>query len=49
MRELGENTEIDDTFHGEHVLDASHDLISWFANFVNYLDSDIVPSDLFFH
>ena len=49
MRELGENAEIDDTFPDEHVLDTSHDLIPWFADFLNYLASDIVPSDLSFH
>ena len=49
MRELGNKTDIDDTFPDEHVLAASHDLIPWFANFANYLASDIVPSDLSFH
>ena len=42
MRELGEKAEIDDAFLEEHVLAASQDLILWFADFVNYLDSDIV-------
>ena len=28
MRELGDKTDIDDTFPDEHVLDASQDLIS---------------------
>ena len=46
MRELGDNTDIDDTFPDEHVLAASQDLIPWFAN---YLASDIVPSDLSFN
>ena len=49
MRDLGEKNEIDDTFPDEHVLAASQDLISWFADFANYLVSDIVPSDLSFH
>ena len=49
MWELGEKTKIDDTFPDEHVLAASHDLIPWFPDFANYLDSDIVPSDLYFH
>ena len=49
MRDLGEKVEIDDTFPNEHVLVASHDLIPWFADFVNYLASDIVPLDLSFH
>ena len=49
MRELGDNTDIDDTFPDEHVLAASQDLIPWFAYFANYLASDIVPSDLSFH
>ena len=49
MRELRDKTDIDDTFPDEHVLAASHDLIPWFANFANYLASDIVPSDLPFH
>ena len=49
MRELGDKTDIDDTFLDEHVLAASQDLILWFADFANYLASDIVPSDLSFH
>ena len=36
MRELGDNTNINDNFRDEHVLFASQDLIPWFANFVNY-------------
>ena len=49
MRELGDMIDIDDTFHDEHVLAASQDLIPWFADFANYLASDIVPLDLCFH
>ena len=41
MRDLGEKAEIDDTFPDDHVLAASHDLIPWFANFPNYLASDM--------
>ena len=40
MRELGKKAEIDDTFRNEHVL---------FADFANYLASDIVPSYLSFY
>ena len=47
MRELGDKTNIDDTFPDE--LAASQDLIPWFADFMNYLASDIIPSDLSFH
>ena len=32
MRELGDKTDIDDTFPDEHVLAASQDLIPWFAD-----------------
>ena len=49
IRELGDKTYTDDTFPDEHVLAASQDLIPWFADFVNYLASDIVPLDLSFH
>ena len=49
MRELGDKTYFDDTFPDEHVLAASQDLIPWFADFANYLASDIVPSNLSFH
>ena len=49
MREFGEKAEIDDTFLDDHVLAASQNLIPWFAEFVNYLVSYIVPSDLSFH
>ena len=49
MRELGDKTDIDDTFPDEHVLAASQDLFPQFANFANYLASDIVPSDLSFN
>ena len=36
MRELGENTEIDDAFPDEHALAASQNLIQLFPIFVNY-------------
>ena len=49
MRELGDNTEIDDTIPDEHVLATSQDLIPWFADFVNYLASDIIPPYLSFN
>ena len=49
MRELRDKTDIDDTFPDEHVLAASQDLIPWFADFANYLASDIVQSDMSFH
>ena len=49
MRELGDIIDIDDTFPDEHVLAASQDLIPWFADFANYLTSDIIPSGLSFH
>ena len=48
IKELGDKTDIDDTFPDEHILVASQDLIPWFADFVNYL-ANIVPSDLSFH
>ena len=34
MRELGDKTDIDDTFPDEHVLAASQDLIPWFAPYL---------------
>ena len=43
MRELGDMTDIDHTLPDEHVLAASQDLIPWFVDFMNYLDSDFVP------
>ena len=49
MIELGEKSEIDDTFPDEQILASSQDLIPWFADFTNYLASDIVPPDLSFH
>ena len=49
MQELDERSKIDDIFSDEHVLSTSHDLIPWFADFSNYLASDIVPSGLSFH
>ena len=45
---MDEKAEIDDTFPDEHVLAASHDMIPWFADFADYLGSDIIPSDLSF-
>ena len=41
MRELGDKTDIDDTFPDEHVIASSQDLIPWFADFANYLASDM--------
>ena len=49
MRELGSYTNIDDTFPDQHVLAALQDLIPWFADFANYLASDIISSDMSFH
>ena len=49
IRKLGEKAEIYDAFPDEHVLDASQDLIPWFADFANYLATDMVPSYLTFH
>ena len=49
MRELGDKTEIEDTFPDEHVLVNSKELIPWFADFLNYLASDIIPPNLSFH
>ena len=46
MRELGDKTDIDDTFPDEHVIASSQDLIPWFADFANYLANDIVPIGL---
>ena len=48
MRDLGDKTDIDDTFPNEHVLAALQDLIPWFADFANYMASNIVPSNLSF-
>ena len=45
IRDLGDKTDIDDPFPDEHVLAASQDSIPWFTDFVNYLASDIIPSD----
>ena len=36
MRELGDKIDFDYTFPDENVLDASQDLIPWFADFANY-------------
>lgn len=47
MRKQGEKFEINDAFPYEHVT--LHDLILWFEDFANYLESDLVPSDLTFH
>ena len=49
MREWAKKAKIDDTFPGKHVLAASYELIPSFANFENYLASDIVPLNLSFH
>ena len=49
MHELGEKAEIDDASPNEHVLAASQDLIPSFAEFANYLASDIVQSEFTFH
>lgn len=49
MLKIEDSVEIDDTFPDAQVLAASHDLIPWFADFANYIVSDVVPSDLSFH
>ncbi|XP_015162467.1 uncharacterized protein [Solanum tuberosum] len=40
--------EINDSFLDEHVLDATLDLIPWFADFANFLVSDLMPEGLTF-
>ena len=49
MSELVDKTKIGDNFPDKHVLAASKDLFPWFTDFVNYLDSYIIPPDLSFH
>ena len=49
MRELGDKSNIYDTFPDEHVLAALQELIPWFTDFVTYLAKDIIPSNLSFH
>ena len=46
MRKLGDKTDIDDTFPDEYAFAASQDLIPWFADFTNYLVSDIIFIEL---
>lgn len=41
--------EINNNFPNEHILAAYHDLIPWFANFANFLASEIMPKSLNFH
>nr|XP_010327596.1 uncharacterized protein LOC104649754 [Solanum lycopersicum] len=49
MRDLDEKGEIDDTIPDEQYWLLPQDIIPWFADFVNYVASDIVPSNLSFH
>ena len=48
MIKLGDGAETNYDFPEEQLLADSHDLIPWFANFTNYLASDLVPSNLSF-
>lgn len=41
--------EIDDSFPDEQVLVATLDLVPWYADFDNYLVSNIILDDLKFH
>lgn len=45
----GKNEEIDDAFPEKHILTVSHNLIPWFADFANYLASNITPERLTFN
>ena len=45
MLKLRDDLKIDDTFPDDKVL-ASQDLIPWFADFSNFLASDLVPKDM---
>lgn len=49
MRTLGEKDEISDVFPYKHILTASHDLVPWFSDFDNYLETYLVSSYLTFH
>lgn len=45
MLKVGTRAQSNDDFLDELVLPASYDLIPWFIDFANYLESDLVPSD----
>ncbi|MDV3181222.1 MAG: ribonuclease H family protein [Candidatus Phytoplasma australasiaticum] len=49
MIKFDDALEINDSFPDERVLVASYDLIPWFADYANYLMSDIVPPHLNIH
>lgn len=49
MCKLREKDETNDAFPYEHLVSASHDLIMWFTNFSNYLESDLVSLELTYH
>lgn len=41
--------EINDSLPNERVFATSYDLMSWLADFANYLFSDVVPADMTSH
>lgn len=49
MARFEDGLEINNMFPKERVLAASHDLIPWFADYANYLVSDMVPPDMTSH
>lgn len=48
MQKVEDGLKIDDSFLDEQVLDTSQELILWFANYANYIASDLVLEDLSF-
>ncbi|CAN6713111.1 unnamed protein product [Malus baccata var. baccata] len=39
---------LNETFPDEHLFAAQHGKVPWFADFVNYLASDVIPNDMSF-
>lgn len=48
MDKFEDDVEINDSFPDEQVLSTSYDLILWFADYANYLLSDMVPPNMTF-
>lgn len=46
---IKDKLDIDDSFSNEKILAAKFEQIPWYADFVNYVVSEVMPENIFFH
>ena len=46
---VGKEVEINDAFPNEGILSATMEKVPWYADFANYVVSEVIPKNLSFH